>query len=415
MRAGALSRGSALGRLPRTLGAVRRLNLHEYQSAQLMAEKGVNVPMGIAAKSVAEAVAAAAKIGDDEVVIKSQILAGGRGLGTFKNGFQGGVHVIKTSQVEEYAGKMLGQTLVTKQSGPEGKPVDTLLLAKKMQLVNEMYFAIMLDRATLGPMIIACSEGGTSIEDLAASSPEKIIKVPISIAEGITDAQAATVVDGLKVSGDKAAAAEQIKALYKLFVEADCTMVEVNPLAEDADGNLIAADAKVGFDDNASFRQGPIFEKRDKTQEDPREVKAAEWDLNYVGLDGNIGCMVNGAGLAMATMDIIAAYGGEPANFLDVGGSANVKQITAAFNIISADDRVKAILVNIFGGIMKCDVIAEGVVTAVKDTGLKIPLVVRLEGTNVEKGKEIINNSGLDIIAAEDLDDAAQKACKALA
>ena len=415
LRAGALSRGSALSRLPRTLGAVRRLNLHEYQSAQLMAEKGVNVPMGIAAKSVAEAVAAAAKIGDDEVVIKSQILAGGRGLGTFKNGFQGGVHVIKTSQVEEYAGKMLGQTLVTKQSGPEGKPVDTLLLAKKMQLVNEMYFAIMLDRATLGPMIIACSEGGTSIEDLAASSPEKIIKVPISIAEGITDAQAATVVDGLKVSGDKKAAAEQIKALYKLFVEADCTMVEVNPLAEDADGNLIAADAKVGFDDNASFRQGPIFEKRDKTQEDPREVKAAEWDLNYVGLDGNIGCMVNGAGLAMATMDIIAAYGGEPANFLDVGGSANVKQITAAFNIISADDRVKAILVNIFGGIMKCDVIAEGVVTAVKDTGLKIPLVVRLEGTNVEKGKEIINNSGLDIIAAEDLDDAAQKACKALA
>ena len=415
MRAGALSRGSALGRLPSTLGAVRRLNLHEYQSAQLMAEKGVNVPMGIAAKSVAEAVAAAAKIGDDEVVIKSQILAGGRGLGTFKNGFQGGVHVIKTSQVEEYAGKMLGQTLVTKQSGPEGKPVDTLLLAKKMQLVNEMYFAIMLDRATLGPMIIACSEGGTSIEDLAASSPEKIIKVPISIGEGITDAQAATVVDGLKVSGDKKAAAEQIKALYKLFVEADCTMVEVNPLAEDADGNLIAADAKVGFDDNASFRQGPIFEKRDKTQEDPREVKAAEWDLNYVGLDGNIGCMVNGAGLAMATMDIIAAYGGEPANFLDVGGSANVKQITAAFNIISADDRVKAILVNIFGGIMKCDVIAEGVVTAVKDTGLKIPLVVRLEGTNVEKGKEIINNSGLDIIAAEDLDDAAQKACKALA
>ena len=275
MRAGALSRGSALSRLPRTLGAVRRLNLHEYQSAQLMAEKGVNVPMGIAAKSVAEAVAAAAKIGDDEVVIKSQILAGGRGLGTFKNGFQGGVHVIKTSQVEEYAGKMLGQTLVTKQSGPEGKPVDTLLLAKKMQLVNEMYFAIMLDRATLGPMIIACSEGGTSIEDLAASSPEKIIKVPISIAEGITDAQAATVVDGLKVSGDKKAAAEQIKALYKLFVEADCTMVEVNPLAEDADGNLIAADAKVGFDDNASFRQGPIFEKRDKTQEDPREVKAA--------------------------------------------------------------------------------------------------------------------------------------------
>jgi succinyl-CoA synthetase beta subunit len=414
MRAGALSRGSALGRLPRTLGAVRRLNLHEYQSAQLMAEKGVNVPMGIAAKSVAEAVAAAAKIGDDEVVIKSQILAGGRGLGTFKNGFQGGVHVIKTSQVEEYAGKMLGQTLVTKQSGPEGKPVDTLLLAKKMQLVNEMYFAIMLDRATLGPMIIACSEGGTSIEDLAASSPEKIIKVPISIAEGITDAQAATVVDGLKVSGDKKAAAEQIKALYKLFVEADCTMVEVNPLAEDADGNLIAADAKVGFDDNASFRQGPIFEKRDKTQEDPREVKAAEWDLNYVGLDGNIGCMVNGAGLAMATMDIIAAYGGEPANFLDVGGSANVKQITAAFNIISADDRVKAILVNIFGGIVRCDLIAEGVVAAADELGVEVPLGVRLQGTMSTEGREILAQSNLNITPAETLKEAGELAVAAV-
>merc|ERR1719421_1320375 len=340
----------------------RRLNLHEYQSAQLMAAKGVNVPFGIAAKSVAEAVAAAEKIGDDEVVIKSQILAGGRGLGTFTNGFQGGVHVIKSSEVAEYAGKMLGGTLVTKQSGPEGKPVDTLLIAKKMQLVNEMYFAIMLDRVTLGPLIIACSEGGTSIEDLAESSPEKIIKVPISIAEGITDAQAAEVVAGIQCSGDKAAAAEQIKALYKLFVEADCTMVEVNPLAEDDKGNLIAADAKVGFDDNASFRQKDIFEQRDLTQEDPREVAADKWDLNYVGLDGNIGCMVNGAGLAMATMDIIAAYGGQPANFLDVGGSAKKDQIAAAFKIISDDARVKAILVNIFGGIMKCDVIAEGVV-----------------------------------------------------
>merc|ERR1719506_2215112 len=256
---------------------VRRLNLHEFQSAQLMAKQGVNVPFGLPAKTVEEAVAAAAKIGDEEVVIKSQILAGGRGLGTFANGFQGGVHVIKTSQVAEYADKMLGGTLITKQSGPEGKPVDTLLIAKKMDLVNEMYFAIMLDRATTGPLIIACSEGGTSIEDLAASSPEKIIKVPINIDEGITDAQAATVVDGLKVTGNKAAAAGQIKALYKLFVEADCTMVEVNPLAEDADGNLIAADAKVGFDDNAEFRHKEIFDKRDKTQEDPREVKAAEW------------------------------------------------------------------------------------------------------------------------------------------
>jgi succinyl-CoA synthetase beta subunit len=379
-----------------------------------MAQKGVNVPFGLPAKTVAEAVAAAEQIGDDEVVIKSQILAGGRGLGTFTNGFQGGVHVIKSSEVAEYAGKMLGQTLVTKQSGPAGKPVDTLLIAKKMKLVNEMYFAIMLDRTTMGPLIIACAEGGTSIEDLAEKYPEKIIKVPVNIKEGITDSQAAEVVQGLACSGDKAAAAEQVKALYTLFAEADCTMVEVNPLAEDADGNLIAADAKVGFDDNAAFRQAEIFAQRDFTQEDPREVAADKWDLNYVGLDGNIGCMVNGAGLAMATMDIIAAYGGTPANFLDVGGSAKVDQITAAFKIISEDTRVKAILVNIFGGIMKCDVIAEGVVQATKEVGLKIPLIVRLEGTNVQLGKDIINQSGLDIITADDLDDAAQKACAAL-
>jgi len=379
-----------------------------------MAQKGVNVPFGLPAKTIEEAVAAAEKIGDDQVVIKSQILAGGRGLGTFTNGFQGGVHVIKTSEVAEYAGKMLGQTLVTKQSGPAGKPVDTLLIAKKMELVNEMYFAIMLDRTTMGPLIIACAEGGTSIEDLAEKYPEKIIKVPIDIKEGITDAQAAAVVEGLACSGDKNAAADQVKALYTLFTDADCTMVEVNPLAEDAQGNLIAADAKVGFDDNAAFRQAEIFAQRDFTQEDPREVAADKWDLNYVGLDGNIGCMVNGAGLAMATMDIIAAYGGTPANFLDVGGSAKVDQITAAFKIISEDTRVKAILVNIFGGIMKCDVIAEGVVQATKEVGLKIPLIVRLEGTNVQLGKDIINNSGLDIITAEDLDDAAQKACAAL-
>ena len=374
-----------------------------------MAAKGVNVPMGIAATSVEEAVAAAEKIGDPEVVIKSQILAGGRGLGTFTNGFKGGVHVIKSSEVAEYASKMLGGRLVTKQSGPEGKPVDTLLLAKKMDLVNEMYFAIMLDRVTMGPLIIACSEGGTSIEDLAARSPEKIIKVPIDIDVGITDAQAAEVVAGLKVSGDAADAAEQIKALYRLFRESDCTMVEVNPLAEDSSGKLIAADAKVGFDDNAGFRQADIFAQRDTTQEDPREVAADKWDLNYVGLDGSIGCMVNGAGLAMATMDIIAAYGEQPANFLDVGGSAKVDQITAAFKIITSDSRVKAILVNIFGGIMKCDVIANGIVQAAKDVNLSVPLVVRLEGTNVEEGKAILDNSGLAIVSADDLGDAAKK------
>jgi len=321
--------------LPCVTVPVRQLNIHEYQSAQLMEKMGVNVPLGIAAFTVEEAVAAAATIGDEEVVIKSQILAGGRGLGTFKNGLQGGVHIIKSTKVKEYATKMLNQVLVTKQTGPEGKPVNTLLLSKKMNLVNEMYFAILLDRMTGGPMVIACSEGGTSIEDLAESNPEAIIKEPIDPVAGMTDANASRIVKGLKVSGCETAAADQIKALYKLFTDADCTMVEVNPLAEDDTGILIAADAKIGFDDNASFRQTEIFAMKDDTQADSREVEAAKWDLNYIGLDGSIGCMVNGAGLAMATMDIVQMYGGSPANFLDVGGSAKVEQIVASFKIIT--------------------------------------------------------------------------------
>eukprot|EP00980_Cylindrotheca_fusiformis_P010117 scaffold2249_cov86-Cylindrotheca_fusiformis.AAC.1 len=328
-----------------------------------MKAAGVNVPYGIPVSSVEEAVTAANSIGDDEIVIKSQILAGGRGLGTFTNGLQGGVHIIPTTKVADYATKMLGGTLVTKQSGPNGKPVNTLLIAKKMSLVKEFYFSIVMDRISQGALIIASAEGGTSIEDLATSNPEKIIKVPIDLDEGIQSSDIDTILQGLGVNtgDDKAAAAagEQIKALYKLFVDNDCTMVEVNPLAEDIDGNLIAADAKIGFDDNASFRQKDIFAMRDMTQEDSREVAASQWDLNYIGLDGNIGCMVNGAGLAMATMDIISMKGGSPANFLDVGGSATTEQITAAFDIITADPHVKAILVNIFGGIMRCDVIAQ--------------------------------------------------------
>jgi len=395
---------------------VRFLNLHEYQSAKIMSNSGVNVPFGIAAHTVAEAVQAAGEIGDEEVVIKSQILAGGRGLGSFVTGnqLQGGVHIIPTSQVEKYATEMIGGTLVTKQSGPAGKPVNTVLLAKKMQLEREFYFAIMMDRASQGPMIIACAEGGTSIEDLAESNPEMIIKVPVNLEEGITGEQVQTVVEGLTVSGDKKAAGEQIKALYQLFVDKDCTMVEVNPLAEDVDGNLIAADAKIGFDDNAAFRQKDIFEQRDESQEDPREVAASAYDLNYIGLDGAIGCMVNGAGLAMATMDIVSMHGGTPANFLDVGGSATTEQIEAAFKIITEDPAVKCILVNIFGGIMRCDVIAEGIVSASESLDLQIPVVVRLEGTNVEKGKQILKDSGLALISADDLDDAAQKAVAAI-
>jgi len=349
------------------------------------------------------------------VVIKSQILAGGRGLGTFTNGFQGGVHVIPKSKTQEYAEKMIGQTLVTKQSGPEGKPVNTVLMAEKMDLVNEMYFAILLDRAFGGPVVIACAEGGTSIEDLAEKYPEKIKKVPIDIVAGMTDQQASEIVDALEISGSKPAAIEQVKALYGVFRDSDCTMVEVNPLAEDSNGTLIAADAKLGFDDNTAFRQKDIFAQRDHSQEDPRDVAAEKWDLNYIGLDGSIGCMVNGAGLAMATMDIIQMHGGSPANFLDVGGSAKKEQIVEAFKIVTTDPNVKAILVNIFGGIMKCDVIAAGIVAGVEEVGLQIPLIVRLEGTNVDAGKDIIRNSGLNILAADDLDDAAKKAVAAIA
>lgn len=431
----------------------RYLNLHEYQSSELMKANGINVPVGIAAHSAKEAIAAAEEIGDAEVVIKSQILAGGRGLGTIwksvSSGYsyppppgmnasccappsatylQGGVHVIKKEQVEAYANKMLGGTLVTKQSGPEGKPVTTLLMAKKMELVNEMYLSITLDRTTMGPLIVACAKGGTSIEDTAAEDPSWIIKCPVDISKGITKENTKTVVDGLiaglermgvasQLKDKKEDAYKQIENLYNMFVKYDCTMVEVNPIAEDPSGLLLAADAKIGFDDNAAFRQQEVFDQGEKNvdQVDPREVAAAEFDLNYVGLDGNIGCMVNGAGLAMATMDIASQKGGEPANFLDVGGSASVKNIKGAFEIITRDPKVKCILVNIFGGIMKCDVIAEGVKQAAAEMDLKIPLVVRLEGTNVAAGNKIIKDANLaTLISADDLDDAAEKAVQAI-
>lgn len=386
------------------------------QGAQLMSEYGINVPPGIPVKSVDEVAAAAKKMADDEglIVLKSQILAGGRGLGTFTNGLKGGVHVVSVEEAPSLAAKMLGGTLVTKQTGPKGKPVNTLYVAHKMKLKREMYFAILLDRKTAGPMMIGCGEGGTSIEDLAEKYPDKIIRIPIDIRTGITDAQAKQMVDGLGVVTDKAAAAEQVKALYKLFVERDCTMVEVNPLAETAD-KVVAADAKLGFDDNAAFRQKDLFAMRDESQEDPREVAAAKYDLNYIGLDGNIGCMVNGAGLAMATMDIIKTHGGAPANFLDVGGNASEEQVVAAFKLLTSDPQVRAILVNIFGGIMRCDVIASGIVNAAKQVGVKVPLIVRLEGTNVDAGKEILAKSDVDIISANDLDDAATKAVQSIA
>lgn len=390
--------------------------IHNPQGAQLMSEYGINVPPGIPVKSVDEIAAAANKMADEagQVVLKTQILAGGRGLGTFTNGLKGGVHIVHVADAPALAAKMLGGTLVTKQTGPKGKPVNTLYIAKKMKLNREMYFAILLDRKTAGPMVIGCGEGGTSIEELAEKFPDKIIKIPIDIRTGITDDQAMQMVNGLGVTTDKNAAAQQIKALYHLFAERDCTMVEVNPLAETSEG-LLAADAKLGFDDNAAFRQKDLFAMRDVTQEDPREVAAAKYDLNYIGLDGNIGCMVNGAGLAMATMDIIKTHGGSPANFLDVGGNASEDQVVAAFKILTADPQVKAILVNIFGGIMRCDVIASGIVNAAKQVGVGVPLIVRLEGTNVEEGKKILAQSDVKIVSASDLDDAATKAVASLA
>jgi len=310
---------------------------------------------------------------------------------------------------------MLGGTLVTKQSGPQGRPVDTLYVARKMRLAREMYFAVLLDRASSGPLMIGCGEGGTSIEDLAERSPEKIVRVAVDPAAGLTRAQAERMASGLGMTASKlSAAADQIAALYGVFAKCDCTMLEVNPLAEDDQGNLLAADAKLSFDDNAAFRQAPIFALKDDSQSDPREVAAAAHDLNYIGLDGNIGCMVNGAGLAMATMDIIKLHGGAPANFLDVGGNASERQVVEAFKILTADPQVKALLVNIFGGIMKCDVIASGIVNAAREVDLKVPLVVRLEGTNVEEGRRLLKASGLAIIPATDLDDAAKKAVAAL-
>lgn len=383
-----------------------------------MSKYGINVPKGVAVGSLNEVKKAIQDVlpNQNEVVVKSQVLAGGRGLGTFKNGFQGGVHIVKADQAGEIASKMLGQVLVTKQTGAQGKVVNKLYLCEKMSLVNEMYFSIILDRATAGPLIIACRKGGTSIEDLAEKFPDMIIKVPIDVFKGISDEDAAKVVDGLapKVA-DRNDSIEQVKKLYKLFCETDCTMLEINPLAETSDNKLVAADAKLNFDDNAAYRQKEIFSLRDSSQEDPREVAAAKADLNYIGLDGEIGCMVNGAGLAMATMDIIKLHGGTPANFLDVGGNASEGQVVEAFKILTADEKVKAILVNIFGGIMKCDVIASGIVNAAKQVNLKVPVVVRLEGTNVDQGKRILKESGMTLITAEDLDDAAEKAVKALA
>ena len=391
------------------------MNIHEYKAKQLFADAGVAVPNGTVAQSEQEFDQAISALpAGNPIVVKAQIHAGGRGKGTFKDGFQGGVHVVSDGTVaKEKAQAMLGNVLVTKQTGEEGKEVGTVYFTEASDIEKEYYLAVLMDRATSKPVIIASTEGGVDIEEVAESSPEKILKVLVDPALGLRPYQARQIAFGLELSGDSfKQCVKLVTKLYNFFWEKDCSQVEVNPLVTTPAGDVLALDAKVNFDANALFRHPDVVELRDLTEEDAKEVEASKFDLNYIALDGNVACMVNGAGLAMATMDIIKHYGGSPANFLDVGGGANEEQVENAFRILVSDDAVKAILVNIFGGIMKCDVIATGIVNAARKLDMKVPLVVRLEGTNVEQGKQILADSGLALEPADSLAEAAEKIVK---
>jgi succinyl-CoA synthetase beta subunit len=391
------------------------MNVHEYQARELLQKFEVATTRGRVASTLDEAEQIARELGDVDVVVKAQIQAGGRGKGTFKNGFKGGVHVLKApKEVREVAEKMLGQILVTRQTGPAGRVVNKVLVAESAEIAREIYFAVLLDRATAAPLIVASTEGGVEIETVASKSPEKIIREPIDPLAGLQPFQTRKLAKQLGFESSQLKSASKLfEGLYRTFVAFDCSMVEVNPLVVTTKGDVLALDAKFNFDDNALYRHPEIAAMRDVAEEDPREVEASKHGLSYIGLDGNIACLVNGAGLAMATMDIIKFYGGEPANFLDVGGGATEEQVTEAFKILISDKKVKAILVNIFGGIMKCDIIAQGIINAAKTVHLSVPLVVRLEGTNVEKGKQLLKESGLALIAGDDLADAAKKAVAA--
>ena len=391
------------------------MNIHEYQAKELLQKFDVATTRGRVATTLDEAEQISRELGDVEVVVKAQIHAGGRGKGTFKNGFKGGVHVRKSpKEVRDVAAKMLGQILVTHQTGAAGRLVNKVLVAESADIAREIYFAVLLDRATAAPIIVASTEGGVEIEAVAEKSPEKIIREPIDPLAGLQPFQTRKLAKQLGFKSSQLKSASKLfGGLYRTFVAFDCSMVEVNPLVLTTEGEVLALDAKFNFDDNALYRHPEIAAMRDVAEEDPREVEASKHGLNYIGLDGNIACLVNGAGLAMATMDIIKFYGGDPANFLDVGGGATEEQVTEALKILIADKHVKAILVNIFGGIMKVDVIAQGIINAAKSIRLSVPLVVRLEGTNVEKGKQLLKESGVALIAADDLADAAQKAVAA--
>jgi succinyl-CoA synthetase beta subunit len=385
------------------------MNIHEYQAKAVLRDFGVPVPRGVPAFTVEDAVAGARQLGGPVWVVKAQIHAGGRGKA-------GGVKVVKSiDDVQREATRLIGSTLVTHQTGPKGKQVNRLYVEEGSAIDKEFYLSALVDRTTSRVAFVVSTEGGMDIEEVAHKTPEKIITFSIDPATGAMPHHGRRVAKALGLTGDLAKQAESVVAkLYAAFVGKDMALLEINPLVVTKSGQLICLDAKVGFDDNALFRHSDIVALRDLTEEDAKEVEASKYDLNYVALDGTIGCMVNGAGLAMATMDIIKLYGEAPANFLDVGGSATKDKVAAAFKIITSDPHVKGILVNIFGGIMKCDVIAEGVVAAVKESGLKVPLVVRLEGTNVELGKKIIAESKLNVVSADDLDDAAQKIVKAV-
>lgn len=387
------------------------MNIHEYQAKELFDRFGVATPEGRVVESPEEAEEAATALASDRLVVKAQIHAGGRGKGEFKNGFRGGVHLCDgPKKAKELAAKMLGQTLVTHQTGPEGKEVRKVLVAESVEIEKEYYYAILMDRATERPVVIASSEGGVDIEEVAEKHPDKIFREPVSPTSGFQDFQGRKLAARLGFIGKQVPEAAKLFAnMFRLFASCDCSMVEVNPLVLTKYGKVLALDAKFNFDDNALFRHPEIEALRDPEEEDPREVDASRFDLNYIGLDGSIGCMVNGAGLAMATMDIIKLSGGSPANFLDVGGGASESQVKEAFRILMSDPEVRAILVNIFGGIMQCDVIAQGIIKAVKDVSLTVPLVVRLEGTNVEAGRKLLEKSGLPLITADDLGDAARK------
>lgn len=391
------------------------MNIHEYQAKELLEKFGVATTRGKVASTPDEAEKVARELGSKDLVVKAQVHAGGRGKGTFKNGFKGGVHVVKSpNEAREVAAKMLGQTLVTHQTGPAGRVVNKVLIAESAEIAREIYFAIIRDRPIAAPLIVASTEGGVDIESVAAKTPEKIIREPVDLLAGLQPFQTRKLAKQLGFEHSQTKGATRLfDALYRTFVGCDCSMVEINPLVVTRKGEVLALDAKLDFDENALYRHPEIEAMRDTAEEDPREVEASKHELNYIGLDGNIACLVNGAGLAMATMDIIKFYGGNPANFLDVGGSATEEQVTEAFKILVADKNVKAILVNIFGGIMKVDVIAQGIISAAKTVHLSVPVVVRLEGTNVEKGKKLLKESGVELITADDLADAAQKAVTA--